>query len=92
MIRTALILSAALLGTTACTMTPIVTKQRMTLGEAKIDGMECRREKSVGSSMPKTICTSKESWKQFDAKALAESEALFDRQRQATNVGPFNRQ
>jgi hypothetical protein len=92
MIRAALILSAAFLGTTACTMTPTVTKQRMTLGEANIEGMECRRDKSIGTVMPKTICASKESWAQFDAKALAESEAVFSSQRQAANVGRFNRQ
>lgn len=92
MIRMALILSAACLGAAACTMTPLVAKQRMTLGEAHIEGMECRRETAIGTSLPKTICASPEAWKNYDKKAAAESEALFNRQRQTTNVGPFNRQ
>ena len=30
----------------ACSSVPTVTKERMTLGEANIDGMDCRREKA----------------------------------------------
>ncbi|HEV7694629.1 MAG TPA: hypothetical protein VGO52_27575 [Hyphomonadaceae bacterium] len=92
MFRTALILAAACLGASACTMTPTVTKQQMTLGEANIEGMECRREAATGSAVPKTMCASPESWNRYDRKMQAASDAVLDRQRQATNVGPFNRQ
>jgi hypothetical protein len=92
MLRTALILSAACLGATACTMAPTVTKQRMTLGEARIDGMECRRDTPMGSNQPRTVCASPDAWAKYDKAARLESEKMFQEARSRANVGQFNRQ
>ena len=75
-----------------CSMTPAVTKERMTLGEANIEGMECRREAPIGSNKPKTICASPQAWAQFDKDARRESELAFEQARSRANVGGFNRQ
>ena len=76
----------------ACSTQPSVTKQRMTLAEANIEGMECRRETPMGTNMPRTVCTSPEAWKRFDAYARYESELAFQKARTGANSGPFNRQ
>ena len=76
MTRTFLVVSAAVL-VTGC-VTPTVTKERMTLGEANISGMECRREVSVLSSIPKTICASREVWASYDKREADKSAQFFD--------------
>jgi hypothetical protein len=92
MMRTALIFAAACLAASACSMTPTVTKSRMTLGEAHIEGMECRREAPIGSNAPRTVCASPESWAKYDKAQRQESEYAFQQARQRANVGSFNRQ
>jgi hypothetical protein len=77
MTRTFLVLSAAAF-ITACSTAPTVTKQRMTLGEANIGGMECRRETTIRSSIPKTICASHELWARYDKREADNSAQLFD--------------
>jgi hypothetical protein len=73
-----LVLSVGVL-VTACSATPIVTKQRMALGEANVENMECRREAPGGSSIPRTVCTSPETWKRYDKAQADKSAAFFDR-------------
>ena len=90
MIRTALILGAACLGASACSMTPTVTKSRMTLGEANIEGMECRREPPIGSNQPRTICASAQDWENYDKRARLASEDLFREVRSRNAVNRFN--
>ena len=90
MIRTALVLAAACLGASACSMTPLVTKSRMTLGEANIKDMECRRETPIGTAQPRTVCASKEDWAAYDKKARYASEDLFQEVRTRNTVTRFN--
>jgi hypothetical protein len=90
MIRIVLTL-AVVAAVSACT-TPSVTKQRMTLGEANISGMECRREKPVGTNLPRTVCASPEAWEKFDEAARAENDLALQKARSGTNAGAFNRQ
>lgn len=90
--RTVLVLTAALAAVAACSTTPSVSKQRMTLGEANISGMECRREKPPGTNMPRTVCASPEAWAKFDAAARYENDLAFQKARSGANSGPFNRQ
>ncbi len=90
MIRTFLILALAATAT-ACAA-PTVTKQRMTLGEANIEGLECRRETPIGTAFPRTICASAEAWASFDAKARLENDLAFQKARSNQNAGAFNRQ
>lgn len=80
------------LAASACSTTPIVTKQNMTLGEANIEGMECRRDKPIGSNMPKTICASPQAWAAFDKAAAYETSLARQAAREVNNVGAFNRQ
>lgn len=76
---------------TACTTTPTVTKQRMTLGEANIEGLECRREKAITTNVPRTICASPEAWARYDKAALYETSLALQAGRSVSNVGRFNR-
>lgn len=75
----------------ACSTTPTVTKERMTLGEAGIEGMDCRREKAPDTNIPRTICASPEAWAVFDDKRRRETEALLAEGRKYANVGRYNR-
>ena len=90
MIRTALILGAACLGASACSLTPTVTKSRMTLGEANIEGMECRREVPIGSNQPRTVCASPQAWAAYDRNQRLASEDLFRETRTRNAVTRFN--
>jgi hypothetical protein len=90
MIRTFLILAVAATAT-ACA-TPSVSKQRMTLGEANIEGLECRHETPIGTVFPRTICASAEAWTKFDARARFENDLAFQKARSGQNAGAFNRQ
>lgn len=92
MIRTALVLGLACLAASACSTTPTVTKTRMTLGEANIEGMQCRREAPIGSNAPRTVCASPDAWAKYDKAQRRESEMAFQQSRERANVGPFNRQ
>jgi hypothetical protein len=71
-------------------MTPTVTKARMTLGEANIEGMECRVVRPISSQQPRTICASPESWAAQDKKERLASEDLFREQRARNAVTRFN--
>ncbi len=84
-------MSAAAIALSACSVTPTVTKQRMTLGEANIDGMECRRDVPIDTNIPRTICASASSWAAFDEKRRRETDAILAEGRQNANVGAFNR-
>jgi hypothetical protein len=90
MIRIVLTL-AVIAAVSGCT-TPSVTKQKMTLGEANIGGLECRREKPLGTNMPRTICASPDAWAKFDEAARYEDFLAFQKARSGTNAGAFNRQ
>jgi hypothetical protein len=90
MTRTFLVVSAAVL-TVGCTMTPAVTKERMTLGEADISGMECRREKPIDTNLPRTICASRQAWAAFDDDRSRETDDILAEGRKNANVGAFNR-
>lgn len=90
MSRTVLMLTAAAV-IAGCSATPSVTKQRMTLGEANISGMECRREKPIGTVMPRTICASPLAWAEYDEEQRRESDLLFQYTRSRPTAGGFNR-
>ncbi|MBU6319328.1 MAG: hypothetical protein KGS00_06710 [Alphaproteobacteria bacterium] len=74
-----------------CAATPQVTRETMTLGEAGIEGMECRRETIIGSSFKRTICASPETWARYDAQKRQEAERYMDSPRQQSNVNKFGR-
>lgn len=74
-----------------CAATPLVTKERMTLGEANIEGMECRRDKPITTNIPRTICASPQAWAAFDERRRSETDDLLAEGRKAPNVGGFNR-
>jgi hypothetical protein len=63
----------------------------MTLGEADIQGMECRRDTPVDSNIPRTICASAKSWAAFDENRRRETNDILAEGRQNANVGAFNR-
>jgi hypothetical protein len=84
MTRTFLVVSTVAF-LTACSATPLVTKERMTLGEANISGMECRRETSIRSSMPKTTCASPELWAKYDQAEAGKTELFFSGIRDGDN-------
>ena len=88
--RTALILTVAAV-LVGCSATPIVTKQRMTLGEANIEGMECRKDAPPDSNIPRTICASSRAWAAFDENRQRETDAILAEGRRNANVGAFNR-
>jgi len=84
-----LVLSAVAVG--GCATSPTVSKERMTLGEARIEGMECRRTAPIGSLFKRTVCASPEAWAQFDAERRSETDLLFDKARSMQNVDKFGR-
>ncbi len=75
----------------ACSTTPTVTKERMTLGEANIEGMECRKDKAPDTNIPRTICASPQAWAVFDEARRRETEELMAEGRKYANVGRYNR-
>ncbi len=77
MVRTVL-LAGVFAVTAGCTATPLVTKSRMTLGEANIKDMECRRDPAPGSLVPKTVCANKDVWKVSDNRQAEESARFID--------------
>ncbi len=93
MLRIALLASivTATLVVSACSTTPLVTRERMTLGEANIEGMVCRKDKPPDTNIPRTICASPEAWAVFDERRQRETAALMAEGRKYANVGRFNR-
>lgn len=93
MLRIALLASivTATLVVSACSTTPLVTRERMTLGEANIEGMVCRKDKPPDTNIPRTICASPETWAVFDERRQRETAALMAEGRKYANVGRFNR-
>jgi hypothetical protein len=89
--RTVLIV-AALAAIAGCSTAPSITRQKMTLGEADISGMECRRAPPTGSNMKQTVCASPEAWAEYDKKREFENKQIFETDRVKTGVGPFGRQ
>ena len=83
--RTVLAL-AALAALSGCSITPTVTKQKMTLGEANIGGMECRREKPIDTNVPRTICASAGAWAAYDEQARSATDDLLFRGRELGNA------
>jgi hypothetical protein len=61
-----------------CSMTPTVTKERMTLADANIGNMECRRGPPAGTAIPKTVCADPEAWKRFDTRQAEISNNFLD--------------
>ena len=74
-----------------CTATPSITREKMTLGEANIEGLVCRKDKAPDTNIPRTICASAEAWALFDERRLRETADLLAEGRKYTNVGRFNR-
>jgi hypothetical protein len=64
--------------TAGCSLTPSVTKSRMTLAEANISDMECRRGATTGTSIPRTVCASEKSWNSYDKKRADDSEQFLN--------------
>lgn len=81
----------AVVALSACSTAPIVSREKMTLGEANIEGMECRREKDIETNIPRTICASPEAWARFDARRRQESSDLLAEGRKLPNTGRYNR-
>lgn len=77
MIRAVVLIGLAGLAA-GCSMTPLVTKQRMTLGEANITGMECRRVLPPNSNIPKTMCAMPDTWAKFDTRQAEIAENFID--------------
>jgi len=93
MFRTILLagLGMGAIALSACTATPTVTREKMTLGEANIEGMECRKDRPPDTNIPRTICASPQAWAAFDSERRRESDELMAEGRKYTNVGHFNR-
>jgi hypothetical protein len=85
------ILSAAAALAAACSMTPTVTKERMTLGDVDMTNMECRRDTPPDSNVPRTICATPQAWAAFDENRRRETDAILAEGRKHANVGAFNR-
>lgn len=82
----------ALTSLAACSTKPTIThaNDTMTLAEINAAGLECRQEKPIDTSIPKTICASPESWAAFDKKRRGATEELLAKGRELPNVGRFN--
>lgn len=91
MFKTIAGLGAMAFALAACAATPTVTKERMTLGEANIEGMECRKDRAPDTNIPRTICAAPEAWAIFDEKRRRETAELLAEGRKSANVGRFNR-
>jgi hypothetical protein len=63
----------------------------MTLAEADISNLECRTDKPIDSSIPRTICASPKAWARFDEDARMRAERDFDEPRRNANVDKFGR-
>lgn len=74
-----------------CSSAPLVTRERMTLGEANIEGLECRKDKPITTNIPRTICASPEAWAAFDQRRRSETDDFLAEGRKVPNVGRFNR-
>ncbi len=84
-------LATASVALSACSTTPLVTSERMTLGEANIEGMECRKDRPPDTNIPRTICASPEAWAAFDERRRRETADLLAEGRKYANVGRYNR-
>lgn len=71
--------------------TQVIAKDRMTLAEADIGGMECRKETPIGTNKARTICASPEAWAKFDAKQKQEAEYDMESVRSGHYVNAFRR-
>jgi hypothetical protein len=93
MLRIALLtgLATAAAALAGCSTTPLVTSERMTLGEANIEGMECRKDRPPDTNIPRTICASPEAWAAFDERRRRETADLLAEGRKYANVGRYNR-
>ena len=91
MSRVFLMLAAASLMASACTMTPVYKKEKMTLAEANIDGMECRTANPAGSNRPQTICASPAVWEKYDREQEFNTDQTLDHIRDIP-TSPFRRQ
>lgn len=74
-----------------CAVSPQITRETMTLGEAGIEGMECRRETIIGSSFKRTICAAPETWARYDEQKRLEADRYIEAPRQQSNVNQFGR-
>jgi hypothetical protein len=84
-------LATAAAALAACSTTPLVTSEHMTLGEANIEGMECRKDRPPDTNIPRTICASPEAWAVFDERRRRETADLLAEGRKYANVGRYNR-
>ena len=75
----AVLVLAVLLG--GCAASPSVNRTKTTLGEINMDGLECRRDKPPGSSIPRTICASPDDWANYEKDQKAKTQAMLDRAR-----------
>jgi hypothetical protein len=91
MARIFLMVAAAGLMASACTMTPALKKERMTLAEANIEGMECRTANPPGSNRPQTICASPAMWEKYDREQEFNTDLTLDNIRNIP-TSPFRRQ
>lgn len=69
--------------------TPAVNREKAQMSTAELaeSGMECRKEKPMGSIRPQTICASPEAWAAFDDKTIDDSGRLLDQANSQPNGG-----
>lgn len=75
----------------ACSTTPLVSREKMTLGEANIEGLECRHERAIDTNIPRTICATPQAWAKFDERRRQESADLMAEGKKYSNAGRYNR-
>jgi len=90
MARIFLMVAAVGLAASACA-TPAFKKEKMTLAEANIDGMECRTANPTGSNRPQTICASPAMWEKYDQEQEFNTDQTLDHIRDIP-TSPFRRQ
>ncbi len=75
----------------ACSATPLVSREKTTLGEANIEGLECRRDRAIDTNIPRTICAAPQAWAKFDERRRQESADLMAEGKKYSNAGRYNR-
>lgn len=84
MTRTGVVVLMGLL-LAACSVSPSIVRTKTTLGQVNMEGLECRRDKTPGSTIGRTICASPEHWARYENEQAQQSQAMLDRVRDHTD-------
>lgn len=79
--------SAAILAAACATPTVERSQAEMSPAEIAEAGLECRREKPMGTIRAQTICASPEAWADYEKKTSRDSDLLFDQVNSQPNGG-----